>query len=219
VGFIVNNSETDSRAVVRFHNKRGTAEQRIKGGTLAVKMTRLSSYRCCPNEVRSVAERDGQQSGEPLAPAGAKEDRQVVADEFAAEVVKTGGRLVWSSARVITGCCWQSRLTRRLFGAIMRRIASAAPLFRRLLEADLNGDMGSGVAMSLRGMEDSFALPIISLALTSRYGSVRNPAIDYMQGHPTKLAKALARQRPKDEKREDFIKNLRDVIEREETQS
>jgi len=95
----------------------------------------------------------------------------------------------------------------------------AAPLFRRLLEADLNGDMGSGVAMSLRGMEAYFALPIISLALTSRYGSVRNPAIDYMQRHPTKLAKALARQRLKDEKREDFIKSLRDVVEREETQS
>jgi hypothetical protein len=30
VGFIVTNLETDSRAVVRFSNKRGTAEQRIK---------------------------------------------------------------------------------------------------------------------------------------------------------------------------------------------
>jgi len=42
VGFIVTNLETDSRAVVRFYNKRGTAEQWIKEGKQAVKMTRLS---------------------------------------------------------------------------------------------------------------------------------------------------------------------------------
>jgi hypothetical protein len=40
VGFIVTNLETDSRAVVRFYNKRGTAEQWIKEGKQAVKMTR-----------------------------------------------------------------------------------------------------------------------------------------------------------------------------------
>src|ERR1019366_4780985 len=42
VGFIVTNLETPSRAVVRFYNKRGTAEQWIKEGKQAVKMTRLS---------------------------------------------------------------------------------------------------------------------------------------------------------------------------------
>ena len=36
VGFIVTNLETDSRAVVRFYNKRGTAEQWIKEGKQAV---------------------------------------------------------------------------------------------------------------------------------------------------------------------------------------
>jgi hypothetical protein len=44
VGFIVTNLETDSRAVVRFYNKRGTAEQWIKEGKQAVKMTRLRAY-------------------------------------------------------------------------------------------------------------------------------------------------------------------------------
>jgi len=52
VGFIVNNLETDSRAVVRFYNKRGTAEQSIKAGKEAVKMTRLSCHRFRANEVR-----------------------------------------------------------------------------------------------------------------------------------------------------------------------
>jgi hypothetical protein len=44
VGFIVTNLGTSSRAVVRFYNKRGTAEQWIKEGKQAVAMTRLS----CP---------------------------------------------------------------------------------------------------------------------------------------------------------------------------
>jgi hypothetical protein len=35
VGFIVTNLETDSRTMVRFHNKRGTAEQQIKEGSVA----------------------------------------------------------------------------------------------------------------------------------------------------------------------------------------
>jgi Transposase DDE domain group 1 len=52
VGFIVTNLETDSRAVVRFYNKRGTAEQWIKEGKQAVKMTRLSCHRFRSNQVR-----------------------------------------------------------------------------------------------------------------------------------------------------------------------
>ena len=52
VVFIVTNLETDSRAVVRFYNKRGTAEQWIKEGKLAMKMTRLSCHRFRSNEVR-----------------------------------------------------------------------------------------------------------------------------------------------------------------------
>jgi hypothetical protein len=52
IGFIVTNLDTDSRAVVRFYNKRGTAEQWIKEGKQAVKMTRLSCHRFRSNEVR-----------------------------------------------------------------------------------------------------------------------------------------------------------------------
>ena len=51
MGFIVTNLETDSRAIVRFYNKRGTAEQWIKEGKQAVKMTRLSCHRFRSNEV------------------------------------------------------------------------------------------------------------------------------------------------------------------------
>ena len=52
VGFIVTNLELPSRAVVRFYNKRSTAEQWIKEGKLRVNWTRLSCHRFRGNEVR-----------------------------------------------------------------------------------------------------------------------------------------------------------------------
>jgi len=45
IGFIVTNLTLPSRAVVRFYNKRGTAEQWMKEGKHAVKMTRLMGKR------------------------------------------------------------------------------------------------------------------------------------------------------------------------------
>jgi hypothetical protein len=50
--FIATNLDTDSRAVVRFCNKRGTAEQWIKEGKQAVKMTRLPCHRSRSNLVK-----------------------------------------------------------------------------------------------------------------------------------------------------------------------
>ena len=52
VGFIVTSMAASSRAVVRFYNKRGTAEQWIKEGKQAVAITRLSCHRFRANEVR-----------------------------------------------------------------------------------------------------------------------------------------------------------------------
>src|SRR5574337_220185 len=52
VGFIVTNLELPSRAVVRFYNKRGTVEQWIKEGKLAVSWTRLSCQCFRGKEVR-----------------------------------------------------------------------------------------------------------------------------------------------------------------------
>jgi Transposase DDE domain group 1 len=52
VGFIVTNLVLPSLAVVRFYNKGGTAEQLIKEGKHAVKMTRLSCHRFRSNEVQ-----------------------------------------------------------------------------------------------------------------------------------------------------------------------
>ena len=52
VGFIVTNMTLPSRSVVRFYNKRGTAEQWIKEGKQATHWTRLSCHRFQANEVR-----------------------------------------------------------------------------------------------------------------------------------------------------------------------
>ena len=97
---IVTNLSLPSRAVVRFYNKRGTDEQWIKGGKQAVKMTRLSCHRFRANEVR-------------LQLSVLAYNQQLL--------VKTGGRLV-KHARYYWPLLAEGHLTRRVFGAILRRI-------------------------------------------------------------------------------------------------
>jgi hypothetical protein len=121
VGFIVTNLETDSRAVVRFYNKRGTAEQWIKEGKQAVKMARLSCHRFRSNEVRLwlslMAYNLGNLwRGVPFGPGAAEEDREVVADEFAAAVGEDGRPT--SEARSL------------LLGAVGREPSDAAPVWK-----------------------------------------------------------------------------------------
>jgi len=52
IGFIVTNLRWKSSNVVRFYNKRGTAEQWIKEGQYALKWTRLSCHDFVDNQVR-----------------------------------------------------------------------------------------------------------------------------------------------------------------------
>ena len=52
VGFIVTNLRWHSKSVVRFYNKRGTAEQCIKEGKYALNWTRLSCHDFVDNQVR-----------------------------------------------------------------------------------------------------------------------------------------------------------------------
>lgn len=52
VAFIVTNMTLPSRSVLRFYNKRGTAEQWIQEGKQATHRTRLSCHRLRANEVR-----------------------------------------------------------------------------------------------------------------------------------------------------------------------
>ena len=122
VGFIVTNLETDSRAVVRFYNKRGTAEQWIKEGKQAVKMTRPSCHRFRSNEVRLwlsvIAYNLGNLWRRLVLP---KKIENWSLTSLQQRLVKTGGRLV-EHARYYWLMLAESHLTRRLFGGMVRRI-------------------------------------------------------------------------------------------------
>jgi hypothetical protein len=124
VGFIVTNLTLPSRAVVRFYNKRGTAEQWIKEGKQAVKMTRLSCHRFRSNEVRLwlslIAYNLGNLWRRLVLP------RRIDGWSFTSvqqRLVKTGGRLV-KHARYYWLLLAESHLTPRLFGAMLGRIAA-----------------------------------------------------------------------------------------------
>jgi len=123
VGFIVTNLEVPSRAVVRFYNKRGTAEQWIKEGKQAVKMTRLSCHRFRCNEVRLALSLLAYNLGNLW--------RRLVLPQRIANwsltslqqrLVKTGGRLV-KHARYYWLLLAEGHLNRRRFAAMLGRIA------------------------------------------------------------------------------------------------
>jgi hypothetical protein len=120
----VTNLETDSRAVVRFYNKRGTAEQWIKEGKQAVKMTRLSCHRFRSNEVRLwlsvLAYNLGNLWRRLVLPKGIEGWSLTSLQQV---LVKTGGRLV-KHARYYWLLLAEGHLTQRLFGNIVRRIAA-----------------------------------------------------------------------------------------------
>ena len=123
VGFIATNLTLPSRAVVRFYNKRGTAEQWIKENKQAVKMTRLSCHRFRSNEVRlwlsAIAYNLGNLWRRPVLP---KRIGHWSLTSLQQRLVKTGGRLV-KHARYYWLLLAESHLTRQLFGAMLFRVA------------------------------------------------------------------------------------------------
>ena len=127
VGFIVTNLTLPSRAVVRFYNKRGTAEQWIKESKQAVKMTRLSCHRFRSNEVRLRLSVSAHNLGNLWRRLGLpKKIKNWSLTSLQQRLVKTGGRLVKHS-RYFWLLLAESHLTRRLFGSMLRRI-EALPL-------------------------------------------------------------------------------------------
>jgi len=123
VGFIVADLETPSRAVVRFYNKRGTAEQWIKEGKQAVKMTRLSCHRFRSNEVRLALSLLAYNLGNlwrRLTLPQRIENWSLTS--LQQRLVKTGERLV-KHARYYWLLLAEGHLNRRRFGAMLGRIA------------------------------------------------------------------------------------------------
>jgi hypothetical protein len=95
MGFIVTNTQLANRKVLHFYNQRGKAEQGIKEGKQAVKMTRLSCNRFRSNDVRLwlsiLAYNLGNLWRRLTLPAGISDWSLTGLQQ---DLVKTGGRLV-----------------------------------------------------------------------------------------------------------------------------
>ena len=140
VGFIVTNMARPSRAVVRFYNKRGTAEQWIKEGKQATHWTRLSCHRFRANEVRLqlsvLAYNLGNLWRRLVLPPRIKRWSLTSLQQ---RLVKTGGRLVKHATsaprkqfQVVTRIAWQpSRAPART----KLKLSSGALVFRRQLSS------------------------------------------------------------------------------------
>ncbi len=107
---------------MRFYNKRGTAEQWIKVGKLAIHWTRLSCHRFRANEARLqfslLAYNLGNLWRRLVLP---KRIDAWSLTSLQQRLEKTGGRLI-KHARYYWLVLAESHLTRRLFGQMLRRI-------------------------------------------------------------------------------------------------
>ena len=109
--------------MVRFYNKRGTAEQWIKEGKQAVKMTRLSCHRFRSNQVRLALSLLAHNLGNLWRRlALPKRIESWSLTNLQQRLVKTGGPLV-KHARYYWLLLAESYLTRRRFEAMLGRIA------------------------------------------------------------------------------------------------
>jgi len=115
-----------NRAVVRFYNQRGTAEQWIKEGKTATHWTRLSCHRFRANEVRLllgvIAYNLGNLLRRLVLPVTIQDWSLTSLQQ---RLIKTGGRLI-RHARYFTLQLAESYLTGPLFCQILRRIERLA---------------------------------------------------------------------------------------------
>ncbi len=136
VGFIVTSMSLPSRSVVRFYNKRGTAEQWIKEGKQATHWTRLSCHRFRANEVRLQLSVLAYNLGNLWRRLGLPQRiKSWSLTSLQHRLMKTGGRLV-KHARYYPGFPfwpWHGHrihLNRRLFGDMLHKIRLAPGLVR-----------------------------------------------------------------------------------------
>ncbi len=126
VGFIVTTLAGTNRAVVRFYNQRGTAEQWIKEGKTATHWTRLSCHRFRANEVRLllgvIAYNLGNLLRRLVLPVAIQ---SLSLTSLQQRLFKTGGRLI-RHARYFVLQLAESHLTGRLFRQILGRIERLA---------------------------------------------------------------------------------------------
>src|SRR5262245_43704126 len=126
VGFIVTTLTGTNRAIVRFYNQRGTAEQWIKECKTATHWTRLSCHRFRANEVRLllgvIAYNLGNLLRRLVLPAAIQDWSLTSLQQ---RLLKTGGRLI-RHARYFTLQLAENYLTRSLFRQILGRVERLA---------------------------------------------------------------------------------------------
>jgi len=128
VGFIVTNLPWRVDRVVRFYNKRGTAEQWIKEGKYALNWTRLSCHGFLDNEIRlqlfALAYNLANFLRRLALPGSVKHWSLTTLRE---KLIKIGAKVV-RHARYVTFQMAEVAIPRRLFAAILRRIARLRPV-------------------------------------------------------------------------------------------
>ncbi len=124
VGFMVTNMSLPSRSLVRFYNRRGTAEQWIKEGKQAASWTRLSCHRFRSNEVRLQLAVLAYNLGNLWRRLGlSNRIKSWSLTSLQHRLMKTGGRLV-KHARYHWLLLAEGHLNRKLFGEMLNRLAS-----------------------------------------------------------------------------------------------
>ena len=127
VRFIVTSMSLPSRSVVRFYNKRGTAEQWIKEGKQATHGTRLSCHRFRANEVRLQLSVPAYNLGKLRRRLGRPNRiKSWPLTSWQHSLMKTGGRLV-KHARYYGLLLAEGHFNRRLLSGMPHRIR-ALPL-------------------------------------------------------------------------------------------
>ena len=119
VGFIVTSMALPSRSLVRFYNKRGTAEQWIKEGKQATSWTRLSCHRFRANEVRLQLSVLAYNLGNLWRRLGLPHRiKSWSLTSLQHRLMKTGGRLL-KHARYYWLLLADGHLNRKLFGEML----------------------------------------------------------------------------------------------------
>ena len=128
IGFIVTNLRWKSSNVVKFYNKRGTAEQWIKEGKYALKWTRLSCHDFVDNQVRlqlfALAYNLGNFLRRLALPKSIKDWSLRTMRE---KLVKIGAKVV-KHARYVTFQLAEVLVSRSLFREILERIHRLKPV-------------------------------------------------------------------------------------------
>ena len=127
MGFIVTNLRWKHSNVVKFYNKRGTAEQWIKEGKYALNWTRLSCHDFVDNQVRlqlfSLAYNLGNFLRRLALP---KRVKQWSLRTLRVKLIKIGAKVV-KHARYVTFQMAEVLVSKRLFEEILERIHRLKP--------------------------------------------------------------------------------------------